>query len=228
MKHLQTRIAAFVKTPGLSLAKTRLAADVGRADADVFYQQSIACVEAWAHLLRQKDPEIGFHLAVAEKLGDAESYWPGRQIIAQGQGGLGDRLDCVYTALLAEASEVVLIGMDAPQLDMALWQAVRQAAAEGADFVVGPASDGGFYLLFGKRPIPKALWQAIPYSAEDTCSSLIERLQQYGKVKILQRLTDVDHAEDLPLLQQELAGLKAKTEPQIQLLSWLLGRGANC
>ena len=75
-------------------------------------------------------------------------------MVQQGEGDLGARLDCVYAALRhGGAPAVALLGADAPQLSPKhLAEAGFLALEAGANFVIGPATDGGFYLFAGKAP----------------------------------------------------------------------------
>ena len=146
--------AAFVKTPGLSPVKTRLAAALGEEVAAEFYDLSWRAVEQVL-----SEMEFTPYWAVAESGGLLS--WPSFPCIWQGEGGLAERLNHVYGALLAKHEIVYLVGADCPQISAADFAAARAALADGTDFAIGPAHDGGFYLLAGARPIPRARWLGV-------------------------------------------------------------------
>jgi glycosyltransferase A (GT-A) superfamily protein (DUF2064 family) len=81
-----------------------------------------------------------------------------------------------------------------------LLEAGRDALGR-ADAVIGPADDGGFYLL-GLRTCPERLLAGLPWSAPDTFARTIERLRERGlRVEVLERWFDVDRPEDLDRLR---------------------------
>lgn len=214
-------IAVFVKTPGLSPLKTRLAAGIGADRANHFY--GLAClavrevIDAAAHEL----PPVTGHWAVAEP--SAARAWPGLPVVLQGDGGLGTRLAVVYEAMREKerGGVAVLVGADAPQITPATFALTRAAFDDGADFVIGPAADGGFYLFAGRRPIATEIWESIAYSQATTAAELKKKLAPLGRVAALGRLTDVDESPDLAALKGELAELDYPTPTQIELMVWL-------
>jgi len=216
----QLRVAAFVKTPGLSPVKTRLAAGIGEAAALTFFRLACAAVEA---VLKEAERLTGGgmtgHWAVAETAGLAQ--WASLRALSQGEGGLGARLDHVYRTLARPGAAPVLIGADAPQIQAATFLDARAAFAAGHDFVLGPAADGGFYLFAGTRPIPTEVWTGVSYSARTTAAELARRLKPWGKTAWLAPLTDVDQAADLPALLAQLQQLKAPLPAQQELAAWI-------
>lgn len=192
-------IAVFVKTPGRSPVKTRLAAAVGEADARRFYEHCVAAVEA---VVRPKD-EAGPipYWAVAEEDAVDHPIWVGFQRVAQGLGGLGERLDRVYRRLLERHPIVLLIGADAPLLTGQLLRAAVAGVQDGmTPFALSRSSDGGYALFAGARPLPREVWTAVPYSSDRTADAFIERLRTYGDVARLEQVDDVDSFDDLGTL----------------------------
>ena len=111
-------IAVFAKTPGLSAVKTRLAAQIGVDKARAIYESSLVATAAVLRAAADADGwRIFFALAEADGVGDR--FWraadfAGFRFMASGAGGLGERLDFVSRALLAEGESAVLIGADSP------------------------------------------------------------------------------------------------------------------
>lgn len=218
---LPLHVAVFVKTPGLSPVKTRLAAGIGAERAGAFYQLACVAVREVLEAAAKEMPPLQGHWAVAEAGG--EPAWLGLPTVSQGEGGLGARLAFVYEAMRAKDrfGAAVLLGADAPQLTPATFALTRAALEDGADFVIGPAADGGFYLFAGRRPLDAELWESVPYSQPNTTAELKKRLDPLGRVAVLGKLTDVDEAKDLGPVTKELADVAYPTPAQLELMAWL-------
>ncbi|WUI03242.1 TIGR04282 family arsenosugar biosynthesis glycosyltransferase [Spirillospora sp. NBC_00431] len=118
----------------------------------------------------------------------------GFTVTAQRGGGLDERLAAAFTDAWA-GRPLVLIGMDTPQVTPALLTAAGRALRRrGA--VLGPASDGGFWLLGLRRPDPELL-RGVPMSRPGTGAAQLARLRAAGlDVAVLPELTDVDTPAD--------------------------------
>src|SRR6476620_4510872 len=97
---MRIAIAVFVKTPGMSPVKTRLAKTIGVQAAERFYLLSAASVEAVirevVHHSFKPDVQLCPYWALAEEAADSYPLWQRFQKIFQGNGTLGDRLNQVY------------------------------------------------------------------------------------------------------------------------------------
>lgn len=217
-------LAIWVKTPGRTPAKTRLAAATGAATAEAFYRLSIDAVREVAERAAARSAGLlAPTWAVAEEDDEALAWWRGFPVVAQGSGGLGQRLARVYDALGARHAAVLFIGADAPQLAPSLLADTARALAEGAsDFVLGPADDGGFYLFGGRRPLPAATWTEVTYSAATTRAELAARLARHGSVRELAPAFDVDTLDDLRRLRAAMAGRGDLGPAGVALRDWLL------
>lgn len=212
-------LAIFVKTPGLSPVKTRLAAGIGASAALRFHQLAAA---ATAEVARACTPSLTPYWAIAEAGPAAAAAWPGFAPLHQGEGDLGERLHTVYARLQARHRRVLLIGADAPQLTVAsLRRALARLDDASVPFVIGDASDGGFWLFGGRAAIPRDVWTRVRYSRSQTASDLRQQLQLHGAVATVERLTDVDSAADLPALRGALDALDAPLPAQLALRQWL-------
>jgi glycosyltransferase A (GT-A) superfamily protein (DUF2064 family) len=210
-----TALAIFVKTPGLSPIKTRLAAGIGVAAAAEFYDLAVQAVAEVAAA-----SSLAPYWAVAEPEALQHPSWSGFPTLSQGEGGLGARLDHVFSTLQARHGRVLLIGADSPQTTPAL----LVAAARCEPFVMGRAEDGGFWLFGGARPIDASVWLAVPYSAPDTADRLLQELAGAGCVSFVTAQHDVDEAADLASLRIALAALESRLPAQTALLRWLRNR----
>lgn len=216
---MKTALAIFVKTPGYSAIKTRLAADIGTAKAEKFYVLSVQSISAVAQEVEKlSGGQIVPYWAVAEEAAMEHDLWQNFSRINQGVGGLGDRLHRVYSTLLNDHDVVLLIGADSPQLRP---EHIIQAAdlINPNQFVLGPAEDGGFYLFGGARSMSHDIWTAVSYSSKETMKELSDQVKTFANLKILSRQYDVDTVEDLTQLSQSLQS--CRFAQQKELLNWL-------
>jgi uncharacterized protein len=212
-----TAIAVFVKTPGLSPVKTRLAASIGTAAAEEFYK---LCTEAIQKSLSsaKESMDIVPFWAVGEQAGLDHPLWQSFESIHTGEGDLGERQHHIYQYLQSKYQRVILIGADSPQLCARhLNDAIT--ALDNHQFALGPAVDGGYYLFAGRVPIAKDIWTNITYSAADTARQLLAKLP--ATVATLDMLTDVDRIDDLRVLKAELRAQTDLSDTLRQLVRWL-------
>ena len=214
-----TAVAIFVKTPGLSPVKTRLAAGIGSTLAIEFHRRAASAVAAVAHAVGS---DIRPHWAVAEREALAHPAWGAFPTIWQGDGGLGMRLDRVYAALLERHGSVLLIGADAPQVTPALLRDAARTVRDGASpYAIGTATDGGFWLFGGRAPVPQEVWCSVAYSRLDTGAMLAEALRPFGAIGWVATLADTDQSSDLPGLALALQALCDPLPEQTSLGRWL-------
>ncbi len=208
---MSAAVAIFVKTPGLSPIKTRLAAGIGAKAALEFYHLSVKAVEETVSVV-----DIKPFWAVAEKEGLDHPLWAEFETLHSGEGGLGERQHYVCETLRREYKNVILIGADAPQLSPEiLEQAI--AALDEHDFVIGPAHDGGYYLFGGCAPVEKDIWKQIPWSADNTRESF-EALLPSTAFHLLP-LTDMDTEDDLRSVADEMP--ETLSHRQKSVLEWI-------
>ncbi|NUO72342.1 MAG: DUF2064 domain-containing protein [Frateuria sp.] len=218
---MSTALAIFVKTPGHSPLKTRLASAIGAEAATAFYRLAAAAVAAVAQTSR---PAITPYWAVAEADAQAHAAWPDFPTLWQGEGELGTRMHRVYDELLGRHAQVLLVGADAPQLTAALLARAASALRDPAvAFALGEARDGGFWLFGGKAPVPLAVWQSVRYSQGDTCAALRRALPCCGTTVDLPTLVDADSIDDLEPVRQALSSLPQALPAQRVLADWLAG-----
>lgn len=209
--------AIFVKTPGLSPLKTRLAAGIGQAAAEHWYRLAAdAVAEALARV-----PGLTACWAVAEPVASAASVWPGLPLIGQGEGELGERMGRVHAALLERHDFVLLLGADTPQLEPAhLVEAVSWLDSGEPRLVMGPARDGGFWLLGANRDPAPADWLRAPCGRADTACGFRVAMARHGAWRLLPELTDVDEAQDLDAMLAEVGSLEHPLPAQLRLAAW--------
>ena len=188
-------LVVFVRAPRLGRVKTRLAASVGDERALGAYValgrrvfDAVLSPGEWRCAVYLTPP--GSEDEVHRWLPGAASYRP------QSGGDLGERMAAAIAAeLRGGADRVVLIGTDCPDLDAA---AVARAfgALDAADVVLGPALDGGYYLV-GMRRLHAPVFAGVPWSSADTLGVTLERAHAHGlAVALLEPLRDVDTESD--------------------------------
>lgn len=218
---MSSGLGIFVKTPGLSPVKTRLGKDVGRLRAEAFHLSSAEAVASVA----QQCPgrlQMTAYWAVAEDKALRMPAWSDLPRLAQGDGGLGERMAQVYRLLLERHECALLVGADAPQLTAELLsRAVEWLSQPGPRLVIGPAQDGGFWLFGGNCPLPSHAWSQVAYSCPDTCRQFVAVMQASGEWLELDMLADVDRGGDLATVRSQLQRLRAPTEEQQRLANWL-------
>ena len=119
---------------------------------------------------------------------------------------LGECLQFASTTLLRSGhGAVCLINSDSPTLPVGyLATAATALAAAGDRIVLGPATDGGYYLIGMKRPHP-GLFEDIAWSTQQVAQQTLERAAELAlPVHVLPTWYDVDDAEALRILQAEL------------------------
>ena len=181
------RVVLFTRWPAPGRAKTRLIPALGADGAAALHRRLTERVVA-----EMRAAGLPMELRVTgAPLPDFRTWLgAGPALEDQGRGGLGARLR------RAAAPPVLLIGADIPDLRAGhLLQAA--SALEGAPTVIGPAEDGGYYLLGLREPMPW-LFGAMPWGTDAVFALTMRRLAARGVTPaLLPPLADLDRPEDL-------------------------------
>ncbi len=184
----EPRIIIFVKAPRPGFVKTRLAAAIGNEAACDAYRQLAETV--LANLAPLAHAELRFTPDDAENeitpwLSDD---WTARP---QGNGDLGKRMHRAFSEANGPA---IIIGSDCPEVKISDLQAAAEAL-QTQDAVLGPAKDGGYWLIGLNAPCP-ALFDGIEWSTETVLQTTLAKADKAGlTVKLLRELADVDDWE---------------------------------
>lgn len=207
----RTALSVMVKAPLPGQVKTRLAATIGDDAALAAYRAMAATVLAAADA---SGLPVTVSYAPAEHLAPvAELCGPGRRYAAQAEGDLGARMAGALATAFADGAEAaLLVGSDLPLLTADLLrQAARELEANQA--VLGPAEDGGYYLIgFTREGYAPEIFYDMPWSTPTVAATTLARLAEAGRsVALLPRLADCDAAADLfrlaaPPFRERLAG----------------------
>lgn len=210
------RLLVFARPPVLGRIKTRLAATLGPEAALAIYrrllaitQQAVAAAAVPATVWLAEAPPAG-PLADANTAA-ALPEWPGLPWRIQAPAlDLGERMAAAFAVTFAEgAGRVAVIGTDCPGLTAEiLMQAINGLAAH--DVMIGPAADGGYYLLALRRPCPE-LFQNIAWSSASVLADTLALAAGLGLlVGLLPTLHDVDTADDLAHWERAPRAVKNK------------------
>lgn len=185
-------LVLMVKEPRPGRVKTRLGRDIGMVAAAHWYRTQVLRT-----LRAVRDRRWQVVLAVSPDVAGLTSrVWP-RDLprLPQGAGDLGVRMRRVFEAL--PPGPALVIGSDIPGLDR---RAVAEAfdALRAHDAVVGPAADGGYWLIGFRRqrPLPRGLFAGVRWSSEDAMADTLATMGDH-RVAHIRTLSDVDRAADL-------------------------------
>ena len=210
-------VAIFVKTPGRSPVKTRLAATTGAALAEAWHLESASTVAAVAEAAR-----LEVYWAVAEAACATDPRWSAYRVLVQPDAGLGARMFEIHRELVARHGCGLLLGADTPQLRAI---ELRRAAAwldpKRPRLVLGPSTDGGFWLFGANFEIDRTRWTSVAYSRADTARRFRRAMEGLGSWLELEQLTDLDTADDIPHVAAQLARLDAPLDAQMRFLRGL-------
>jgi len=200
-------IILFVKLPEKGKVKSRLAS---RLDGDMVLRLYECMVLDAIDMLNSghysfricfDPPEASDR--IREWLGHAYSYMP------QLGDDLGEKMEQAFSRVFSEeVSKAVLIGSDVPGVSSAIIDEAFQSLATH-DSVIGPASDGGYYLIgFRKSALCPDIFHHMTWSTATVFEETVRRLRQASRsIHVLPECIDVDRKEDLVmLLRQHGAG----------------------
>lgn len=187
------RLLVFLKVPRPGAVKTRLAATMGEAAALESYRRILSTT------LERIADRTSVELRFSPEDGAPEvAQWlrPSWSAAPQGTGDLGQRLDRAFTEAFREGfRRVAVIGSDSPDLTSADVTTAFEAL-DRSDVVLGPAEDGGYWLLAVRRPCP-FLFRGIPWSTPGVLEETRRKAESAGlKVERLRTLSDIDTEAD--------------------------------
>ncbi len=224
-------LGVVAKRPANGHTKTRLCPPLDGEAAALLYECFLADTLALMRQTPGVERTIVFLPQAAEayfrRLAPDFNLWP------QQGDDLGARLDNLLAAALAAgAGQAVVMDSDSPTLPASILTEAFSALDEGADVVLGPTEDGGYYLIGLVRPQPRLLSE-IQMSTPTVLQDTLALAPSLGlKTALLPAWYDVDTAADLSRLRDHLSfldsGIAAHTRRYIADLSaanreWLAG-----
>ena len=182
-------VIVIAKAPWPGVAKTRLAMGVGPERAAALSAAFLRDTMAFA---RRRGERLYVSYAPHDASGTFRSLAPDAELIAQPDGDLGARLLHAFAGAIASgARRPVLIGADSPSLPAHLLTSAQRALATH-DVVLGPADDGGYYLIGMNAPQP-SLFSGVDWSSDTVLAQTLERARTAGlRVFMLPYWYDID------------------------------------
>ena len=195
----EKHLIIFVKNPVAGRVKTRLAAGIGNQKALEIYLHLLAITRTVATKIN-----CTRHVFYSDEIDSDE--WDEDQFNKHLQKGdsLGDIMNNAFeTVFTLGAKKAVIIGSDCPELTSEIVDSAFKALAK-KEIAIGPAKDGGYYLLGMQKPLP-FLFDDKQWSTDsvfdDTIVDLMENRLSYERLPVL---SDLDTIYDLHLLKGEL------------------------
>jgi rSAM/selenodomain-associated transferase 1 len=214
-------LAIVAKQPAPGQTKTRLCPPLSGEEAAALY----ACFLADTLDIMRQAPAAQRTIAyLPTAAGDYfRQLAPDMTLVTQRGEGLGERLDNLLTDVLASgATHAVVMDSDSPTLPPHYVAQAFAALDEGADVVLGPCLDGGYYLIGMKRPHPRLL-REVTMSTPDVLRDTLAIAEGLGvRVTLLPAWYDVDTIAELQALQAELA--KVPPTVAVHTRGFLAGR----
>jgi len=212
------RLIVFTRYPEPGAAKTRLIPALGPDGAATLQRQM---TEQTLDRARQLAGQRGTSLEVRYEGGNHAllTQWLGTDIDCrrQGDGDLGARMGRSFRhAFQAGAERVVIVGTDCPGLTPELMASAFQALGE-SDLVLGPAKDGGYYLVGLRREVPE-FFADMPWGTSEVLERTLAVASDLGiSATLLELLDDVDRPDDLHIWERE-----APREPRTRRISVII------
>ncbi len=187
------QLIVFVKAPRPGTVKTRIARTAGAERAGAIYREMVATV------LQKVGSIHGAQLRFSpDDAANEIQPWLRHDWVAAPQGGgdLGERLQRAFADSFAGSAErVVIIGSDSPEVKSgdirAAWKELKSH-----DVVLGPAVDGGYWLIGLRAPQPE-LFRGITWSSDQVLAQTLAQAKAIGlRVQLLRILSDIDTEDD--------------------------------
>jgi rSAM/selenodomain-associated transferase 1 len=191
---MRQRLVVMVKEPRPGRVKTRLARGIGPVAAAWWMRHQVARL-----LRRIRDPRWEVRLAVSPDRALRSAVWPADlPRVAQGGGDLGARMGRILSRRSnPSGSPTLIIGSDIPGVTRAhIARAFRALASH--DAVVGPAPDGGYWLVGIRRAPPAGMFDGVRWSTDHALADTLASIPSL-RVAVTDTLSDVDDPGDLKI-----------------------------
>ncbi len=191
---MENALIIFIKNPALGKVKTRLARTVGDEKALDIYLELTQITRQNAKILRG----VSRHVFYSDFY-NHDDEWANDtfQKHVQSGGDLGERMSNAFSDILKIYKHAIIIGSDCPTLTTTILELAFEKL-KTHDFVVGPSTDGGYYLLgFGQNNVNDFVFKNMEWSTDKVLPTTLKRIEENEKtVFLLPELTDVDEEKD--------------------------------
>jgi uncharacterized protein len=191
---MENALIIFIKNPALGKVKTRLARTVGDEKALEIYVELTNITRKNTQILRGCSRHVFY-----SDFYNHDDEWANNTYKKHVQSGddLGERMFNAFSDILKTHEKAVIIGSDCPTLTTEILELAFEKL-QTHDFVVGPSTDGGYYLLgFGQNNVNDFVFKNMDWSTDKVLPTTLKRIEENGKtVFLLPELTDVDEEKD--------------------------------
>ena len=216
-------LIVFVKSPVAGNVKTRLIPHLSAEESAGLYRCFVGDILS---ALLPVNPDGRIVVAYEPSTRMPDLAWTGfrkpPEFFRQEGKSLGERLSHAFGVAFGRGCrQVVIIGSDSPTLPPAYIDHAF-GALNDADIVLGPATDGGYYLIGLSRPSLK-LFDGVTWSTDQVFERTARNAQGLGyRLRVLPEHYDIDTVDDLAVLHRELASKTALAPQTRRYLSNLL------
>ncbi len=214
-------LIVFAKPPVAGQVKTRLFPLLAPDEAAELYHAFLAdSIETY----RLLGPDLFLYFTESTDALDVPDR-PSETTRFQKGESLADRLLNAFSEVLNEGyRRVVAIGTDHPSLPLEFLAEAFEALSGRTDVVLGPAEDGGYYLMGMRRLVPELLL-GMRFSHSDVFSDTVRRADDAGlSLRVLPVWYDVDTPDDLPRLFRDLSCRPSQSPRTLRLLRGMASR----
>ncbi|MBK8701837.1 MAG: TIGR04282 family arsenosugar biosynthesis glycosyltransferase [Saprospiraceae bacterium] len=190
MSSARAALIVFVKNTGFEAVKSRIALEKGHIVAEMVYAELL---EAVKESCRYSAADI---LVFYSHHIDQNDIWNGiaKERFLQSTGDLGEKMNAAFDVALAQYDKVAIVGSDCPYLTPTILEEAF-ALLDATDVVLGPARDGGYYLLAMKKLYPE-IFRDITWSSDEVFGQTLHKIMGLGRsVATLEKLEDIDYYE---------------------------------
>lgn len=175
-----------------------MASDVGDAKALEIYNQLVHHTISESLKVDDTDKLLFYY----PHIDNQDSFQdPSIRKFQQMNGDLGDKMADAFLKALSEYDQAIIIGTDCPYIDSDLLKKAL-ISLQNHDIVIGPAEDGGYYLL-GMKVLHKELFDQMEWSTDTVFSETMQKVKNLElTVQQMITLSDIDYASDWNKYQQ--------------------------
>lgn len=195
-------ILLFTRYPHPGKCKTRLIPEYSAKTAAEIHRQLVSQSHKTISNYLAQHKHTAYHIYYTGASAKEMRQWLGKQSFSKQQGeNLGDRMAGALSSTLQQKERCLLMGSDCPSITPELLQNAF-TALQKKDIVLGPAYDGGYYLVgMNKTVSPKLierLFSDIPWGSETVLATTIDRIKELQLAfQLLPKLHDIDTPDDL-------------------------------
>ncbi|HYM61707.1 MAG TPA: TIGR04282 family arsenosugar biosynthesis glycosyltransferase [Thermoanaerobaculia bacterium] len=195
------RLLVFARLPEIGKVKTRLAQSIGEDKALAVYEAMLRdLLESIGAPTADTEIEVVWAPTPEANGATLRRAFGDRPLAMQTGSSLGDRLAMAFSErfFFARALKIVVIGVDDPSLPRELIDRAF-SLLDACEWVIGPATDGGYYLLGARAAsFESAVFAGVPWGTPSVLETTMEKIRSWGNtVAVLPVRSDIDAEADL-------------------------------